>query len=56
MLSYIFLWRDDNGNNAYLHVQGASFSQACDMFHIETGREYFAAIEGCNMEMREFVA
>lgn len=56
MISYIFIWRDDNGNNAYFQVETGSYHEAHKAFHDETRREYFALIQGANLEMREFIA
>lgn len=56
MTSFIFIWRDENGNNAYFQVEAGSLPSAFDAFCVDHRGEYFAVIQGCNMEMREFIA
>lgn len=56
MTNFVFVWRDDNGNNAYAIFEAGSLPSACGMFYAEHGREFFALFQGSNIEMREFIA
>ena len=56
MRSFIFMFRDHEGNNAFFQVQAGSLPSAYDAFNAEHGEMTYAVIEGCNMEMREFLA
>lgn len=56
MRSFIFLFRDDNGNNAFFQIESNSFNDAWKAFCAEHSGNYYALIEGSNMEMREFLA
>lgn len=56
MRSFIFLFRDREGNNAFFQVEAGSLPSAYNAFNAEHGPMPYAVIEGCNMEMREFEA
>lgn len=56
MRSFIFMFRDNDGNNAFVQVQAGSMPSAYDAFSAEHSAMPYAVIEGCNMEMREFLA
>ena len=56
MRSFIFIWRDFDGNNAMFQVESNSYNEAWRAFDAAHGCSVFAVIEGSNMEMREFTA
>ena len=56
MRSFIFLFRDHEGNNAFFQTEAGSLPSAYDAFNASHGQFAYAVIEGCNMEMREFEA
>lgn len=56
MMNFIFMWRDENGNNAYFQVEAGSLPSAFDAFCKDHNGEYYAVIQGSNLEMREFIA
>ena len=56
MRSFIFLFRDGEGNNAFWQVEAGSLPSAYDAFNDAFSAEPYAVVEGCNMEMREFLA
>lgn len=56
MRSFIFLWHDDEGNNAMFQVETNSYLDAWRAFDAIHFRSVFAVIEGSNMEVREFEA
>jgi hypothetical protein len=56
MRSFIFIWRDAEGNNAFFQVETNSYMEAWRAFDAAHGCSVFAVIEGSHMEMREFTA
>ena len=56
MRNFIFLWRDENGNNAYEIIEAGSLPRAHDTFCAQHAAEYYAVFEGFNIEVREFFA
>ena len=56
MMNFIFLWCDENGNNAFFQVEAGSLHTAFAAFYAAGHGGYFAVIQGTNLEMREFVA
>lgn len=56
MRTFIFIWRDENGNNAFAEIEAGSLPTAYALFCQSGNGEYFAIIEGNNIEMREFIA
>lgn len=56
MRSFIFLFRDQEGNNAFFQVEVNSYGEAWLAFDEKHSEGCFAVIEGSNMEMREFTA
>ena len=56
MRSFIFLFRDHEGNNAFFQIEAGSLPSAYDVFNESHNPDPYAVIEGSNMEMREFLA